>query len=95
VAPERTAPQQRKPPRLCRRPYSESPLEAGSSTSTAFSQSQDSTFTRIWQSRSHSEMPPPKASASGTKQTCSMRRRMSASGGKTDVDQPLLTNLDL
>jgi hypothetical protein len=26
---------------------------------------------------------------------CSMRRRMSASGGKTDVDQPLLTNLDL
>jgi len=34
-------------------------------------------------------------SAYGTKQTCSMRRRMSASGGKTDVDQPLLTSLDL
>jgi hypothetical protein len=32
-------------------------------------------------------------SAIGTKQTCSMRRRMSASGGKADVDQPLLTNL--
>jgi hypothetical protein len=34
-------------------------------------------------------------SAYGTKQTFSMRRRMFASRGKTDVDQPLLTNLDL
>jgi len=33
-------------------------------------------------------------SANGTKQTCSMRRRMSASGGKTDVDQPLFAKLD-
>jgi GTP cyclohydrolase I len=33
--------------------------------------------------------------AYGTKQTCSMRRRMSASGRKVDIDQPLLTNLDL
>jgi hypothetical protein len=31
----------------------------------------------------------------GTKQTCSMRRRMSAFGSKPDIDQPLLTNLDL
>jgi len=34
-------------------------------------------------------------SASGTKQTRSMRWRMSASGGKADIDQALLTNLDL
>ena len=36
-----------------------------------------------------------RTSAIGTKQTCSMRRRMSAFGGKADSDQPLLTNLDL
>ena len=34
-------------------------------------------------------------SAFGTKQTCSMPRRMSAFGGKADSDQPLLTTLDL
>ena len=34
-------------------------------------------------------------SAFGTKQTYSMRSRMSAFGGKADIDQPLLTNLDL
>ena len=33
-------------------------------------------------------------SASGTKQICSMRRRMSAFSDKADKD-PLLTNLDL
>jgi hypothetical protein len=34
-------------------------------------------------------------SAIGTKQTYSMRSRMSALGGKADSDQQLLTNLDL
>ena len=34
-------------------------------------------------------------SAIGAKQTCSMHWRLSAFGGKADIDRPLITNLDL
>ena len=33
--------------------------------------------------------------ANGTKRTCQLIRRMSTSGGKADMDQPLLIKLDL
>jgi hypothetical protein len=33
--------------------------------------------------------------ATGTKRTCQLIRRMSASAGKADMDQPPLTKLDL
>ena len=38
------------------------------------------------------EVPGGLMSAVGTKRTCSMRRRMTAFGGKADSDQPLPTS---